>query len=190
MSKKSKIEKSNLKELVLSNKIISIFAIIMHYVFIISLLAFTVYTIIEIKSVGYEKIVNNEVVSKFIETTDIIKDRNIYQIVSDYKSSIGFTFFEVIIPSIIILIVLASLTLFWKYVYKLFKNVKNNNDLFTDGKLELLKRMKNIITLSFLVIVILVNINFVIVWAITELVMEFIIYIFEYALRKTKDKQI
>ena len=81
------------------------------------------------------------------------------------------------------------MTLFWKYVYKLFNNVKNNNDLFTEGKLELLKRMKNIVTLSFIIIVLLINIELVVVWVICELIMEFIIYIFEYALRKTKDKQ-
>ena len=70
-------------------------------------------------------------------------------------------------------------------MYKLVDNVRDNWELFTKGKLELVRRMRNIISLASLVFILIFGLEYIIIWVLVEMMMEAFLYVFNYSVNKT-----
>lgn len=174
----------NLKDLTTSSVIISTCAIIFQAILTLLLVSFIVYCVLQVKDLGLSRIAEDSVIVKFVESLN--SNGSFNNIVTSYSTSAGFLAVELILPIVSLIIASIALIFFWKYLNMLFKNVKKDKDLFTDAKLELVKRMRNIISLVVLEFMLLFGFGYIIFWVIAEVTMEIILYVFEYAVKKTK----
>ena len=174
-----------LKELTKTLKISSIIANICNIFLVVFIVAFSIYCLIETKNAGIREIVNNKYIVNYVELANTLDEEDAIDIILNYENSSWFLFVEILLPSIILIITLLSLYVFWSYMYKLVDNVRDNWELFTKGKLELVRRMRNIISLASLVFILIFGLEYIIIWVLVEMMMEAFLYVFNYSVNKT-----
>ncbi len=175
----------SLKELTTTLKISSIVANIFNIILVVFIFVFSLYSVIETKNAGIKEVINNRYIVNYVELANTLSEEDAVDIILNYKSSNTFILVEVVLPSIILIITLLSLYVFWLYMYKLVSNVRDNWDLFTRGKLELVRRMRNIISLASLVFILIFGFEYILIWILVEMMMETFLYVFNYAVNKT-----
>lgn len=178
----------SLKEACTFLKFTSVFFRILNVLFIILVLFASVTMINTTNKLGLDGLEDDEFIVDFVRIADTSEDMEITDIIENYNNKTLFITLEIVIPTIIIIVVLVSFMLFWKYLYMMVNKVETNEQLFTKKKLEILKRMKNIMTLALLVFVLLFGIIYILLWALIEVAMEAFVYIFDYAVNKTNEK--
>ena len=178
----------SLKEACTFLKFTSVFFRILNVLFIILVLFASVTMINTTNKLGLVGLEDDEFIVDFVRIADTSEDMEITDIIENYNNKTLFITLEIVIPTIIIIVVLVSFMLFWKYLYMMVNKVETNEQLFTKKKLEILKRMKNIMTLALLVFVLLFGVIYILLWALIEVAMEAFVYIFDYAVNKTNEK--
>ena len=174
-----------IKELTTTLKVSSIIANIFNVTLIIFIVIFSIYSFIETKNHGIREIINNKYIVNYVELANTLTEEDAVDIILGYQNSSYFLFIEILLPSVILIITLASLYVFWLYVYKLVNNVRDNYELFTNGKVELVRRMRNIISLASLVFILIFGLEYIVIWVLVEMMMEAFLYVFNYAVTKT-----
>ena len=175
----------SLKEACTFLKFTSIFFRLLNILFIVLVLFASITMINTTNKLGLDNLEEDEFIVDFVRIADTSEDMEITDIIENYNNKTLFITLEIVIPTVIIIVVLVSFMLFWKYLYMLVDKVETNEQLFTKKKLEILKRMKNIMTLALLVFVLLFGIIYILLWALIEVAMEAFVYIFDYGVNKT-----
>ena len=177
--------KTSLKELTLTVKIISVIFNILNIGLLVLIICFGIYSSYKALSVGLDEIIKDNSIVTFVELANTSSILSAENIILSYKNTALFVFIEILIPVIVISITLVALFVFWKYAYRIAKSAKSNNQLFTWYNLELVKRMKDIITLSIIIILLLCGFELIIIWFLLVVIMEIIYYLFKYSVDKT-----
>ncbi len=181
--KNKNIEKSrimNFKDVVVSLKTIA--ALIMA-ISIITTVCVTVLSVLatgSILSSTKEELLENESTVEYISkiNTDTISEAREY--ILDMNDSGFFAFDKVILPSIIVVVAFILLIVLSKKMLDFLKDAKSNKTLFTTDKLYILKNIRYIFLVIGLLFILGFNFTFLIFFLVLEILLEFILYLFNY----------
>ena len=172
------------KEFKTSVQVLSLLGIIMGTLLTLIVTSFCIFGVILVDRNDLKDIPNDEgsvaIVSK-INYYDYDQARNA---LLSYDSKTKLIIFELALPSFAIIMALIGITISSRYLYSSIKTATSNKNLFTVGRLEQLKRIRNVLTVSLLPLWFILSIVFLYLWIVVEIFMEIIIYIYEYAVSK------
>lgn len=179
---------SNLKELMGGIKAISILSMIVHTFVILLIIFFSVYSITRLNQVGIEKTIAQEEVVEFISSINNYDMTSVRDYLLEYKNATGMILIEILFPSIINIIAFVLYNIVCLKLIKFSKDVKDNKMLFTKEKLNLLKQVRNILIFAFVCMAFTSNFS-IFVLMIFVLLMEMILYFFNYCVNGNKDEE-
>lgn len=179
---------SSLKELVGGIKVISILSMIVHTFVILAIIFFSVYSIVKLKQVGIEKTVAQEEIVEFISSINNYDMTSVKDYLLEYKNPVGIILLEILFPSIVNIIAFVLYNFVCLKLIKFSKDVKDNKALFTKEKLNLLKEVRNILIVAFVCMAFTSNFS-IFVLMIFLLLMEMILYFFNYCVISNKDER-
>lgn len=179
---------SNIKELVGGIKVISVLSMIVHTFIILAIIFFSVYSIIRLKQVGIEKTIAQEEIVEFISAINSYDMTSVKDYLLEYKTTTGIILLEILFPSIVNIIAFVLYNFVCLKLIKFSKDVKDNKTLFTKERLNLLKEVRNILIFAFVCMAFTSNFS-IFVSMIFLLLMEMILYLFNYCVNGQAEKE-
>lgn len=181
--KNKNIEKSrimNFKDVVVSLKTIAALIMAISIITTICVTVLSVLTTGSILSSTKEELLENESTVEYISkiNTDTMSEAREY--ILDMDDPGFFVFDKVILPSIIVVVAFILLIVLSKKMLDFLKDAKSNKTLFTTDKLYILKNIRYIFLVIGLLFILGFNFTFLIFFLVLEILLEFILYLFNY----------
>ena len=178
----------SLKDLVGTLKIASIIGTVFNVILLFTLMAYSMLCVISVKSMTREELIQNESFINYVAKVNNYYHNEAIAEISSYNSDGALLTSEVILPTLCIFIGIVGLLFVCKYVYDFTKNVKSTKTLFTKQKLETIKQIRNVLMISSILIWLSLGVVYMLLWALLEIFMEIIIYLFSYAVDNMNSK--
>lgn len=181
--KNKNIEKSrimNFKDVVVSLKTIAALIMAISIITTVCVTVLSVLTTGSILSSTKEELLENESTVEYISkiNTDTMSEAREY--ILDMDDPGFFVFDKVILPSIIVVVAFILLIVLSKKMLDFLKDAKSNKTLFTTDKLYILKNIRYIFLVIGLLFILGFNFTFLIFFLVLEILLEFILYLFNY----------
>jgi len=180
---------SSLKEIIGGIKVVSVIAMVLHSILILTIVAMSVYSTIKFKEVGIEQAINSNGIVEFVSSINDYDVLSAKENLLEYNTTTGVILLEIIIPAIICIIGLTLYNLVCNVFIKIAKGVKDNKTLFTKEKLNLLIKVRALLIFAFVCAFFISDISIFLIM-IFELLIEVVLYLFNHCVNGKELKEV
>ena len=180
-----------LKDITRSLKWISILVMIFCTIFSLLILVEGTLTTLDFNTKTKEQILNDENIIDYMAKINDYSILDAQKTISEIENSGNKTFimiFDIIIPSLTVLLALGLILAFCKALLDFIKDVKSNKSLFTLEKLNSLKKARTILLTAFLFFWIVFGFKYFTIYLVLEITVEIILYLFDYCVKVENGK--
>ncbi len=177
-AEKLDIDNINLKELVLSVKLFSIVGVVLGFIFLILTGYYFVVSTDNIINYSPAEIQNDRLTINYMSNLNDYSREEAIEALSNIGNKTLFIVTNVALPTLILVIVIVLIIISCKIAYDIVKNVKENKNLFTNKKLEMVKKLRTTLIVALLISFLAFGFSLISILFI-ELALEIIIYLFE-----------
>ena len=169
-------KKEKFKSLITGTKVMVWLGIMLYSIISIAIMVCGIgYSLLGASNYSLEELKNNESIINYVSDINDYNYSETIEIISEYEDIVGFSIFEILLPTLFILFGYVLLIISLKEILDLMKNVNDNQSLFTKEKNRLLKK----IILRFYIALLFVLNNFIL-WLGIGIILEIIEYMFNY----------
>lgn len=171
----------SLKNIIFPINLISIVGVVLGFIFLILTGFYFVSTTNSILNNTSNEILKDRSAIMYISKINdysIEKTEKIIDGIGEIGSKTEFLMFEVVLPTIALILIAILIVISCIKSYNIVKNVKSNKDLFTEKKLESLKKISSLVFDIYFIFFLIYGINYIFELILVELVFEIIIYLF------------
>ncbi len=183
------IKTIDLKSIIFPIKLISIVGVVLGFIFLILTGYYCVVSTNYILNSSPEEIQNDKLTVNYISNINdysIEETKEIIGEIGEIGSKTEFLMFEVILPTIAIVLVTILIVILCKKSYDIVKNVKSNKDLFTEKNLKSLKDISSLVLDMYLIFFLIYGIRYIFYLIFIDLVFQIILYLFNNCVEKEK----
>lgn len=178
-----------LKDIITSLKIISIIMIVFSAIASIVVMVLGALTTLSVVTSSNEQLLKNDSAVDFIAKMNSYSFSEAKDAIAEIGNKGVFVAFDVIIPSLLVIAAFISLLICCKKILDFIKNVKSNKGLFTDEKLNELKKIRATLLTAGLLFFLAFDFSYFIIYLILELTLEIILYLFNYCVKVENSKE-
>lgn len=177
-----------LGEVINTLKVLSVAVTILLSIIGIVMIILGTLTTLTVKSDTKEQLLNNAAVVDYIKAVNGYSISRTEETITEMENKTWFMVYNVIVPTVAIFVVIGLLIKLNILIYNMIKDVKTDKDIFTEKKLDDLKRAKSIFSWATLILILVIDISYFIILIIVECTLDVIMYLFNYAVKHTSEK--
>ncbi len=177
----------SLKTIVTSVKVISLALVTISIVYLIISTGYFIFSTKTVFNNSFEDILKDEMTINYISKINDYSLSDIKDAIEMEADKLPFYLFEIVFPTIILIFVFILSIVLGKKLNNFVRNVKSNKDLFTNKKIEELKKIRNIILDICFLLFLKFNLTFLIFYALLDFMLEIIIYLFSNCVEKKEN---